>query len=142
MIAWTPVPDPVAWPLAKPIMHNGVQYDTLTIGAPTSEDVLKASAVPGASGLDVTLRMIESASKEHVPYDVLKKQPQWFNQQISDYMEEFVGAPAPDPLETWRRQRREAQLAEIKAKADADTAAKAAEEAALAAAETARARAS
>ena len=75
MIAWTPVPDPVAWPLAKPIMHNGVQYDTLTIGAPTSEDVLKASAVPGASGLDVTLRMIESASmsaaRERRAYSVI-----------------------------------------------------------------------
>ena len=142
MAEWTPVPDPVAWPLAKPTMHNGVQYDTLTIGAPTSEDVLKASAVPGASGLDVTLRMIESASKEHVPYDVLKKQPHWFNQQISDYMEEFVGAPAPDPLETWRRNRREAQLAEMIAKAEADAKAKAAREAALAAAEIARAPAS
>ena len=118
MIAWTPVPDPVAWPLPRPMAHNGVQYETLTIGAPTSEDVLKASAVPGASGLDVTLRMIESASNEHVPYDVLKKQPHWFNQQISDYMEEFVGAPAPDPLETWRRDRHEARL--VKAKSDAD----------------------
>ena len=47
--------------------------------------------------------MVESASAENVPYDVLKKQPHWFNQQISDYLEEFVGAPAPDPLETWRR---------------------------------------
>lgn len=96
-------------------MHNGIHFEKLTIGAPTSEDVLKASAVQGASGLDVTLRMIESASAEHVPYDVLKQQPHWFNQQISDYMEEFVGAPAPDPLETWRRQRREAQQAEAEA---------------------------
>ena len=141
----TPVPDPVSWPLAagrwplaKPMAHNGVQYDTLTIGAPTSEDVLKASAVPGASGLDVTLRMIESASKEHVPYDVLKKQPHWFSPQISDYMEEFVGAPAPDPLKTWRRNRREAQRADMKAKADAGAEARIAQEAALAAAEIAR----
>ena len=57
-------------------------------------------------------------------------------------MEEFVGAPAPDPLETWRRNRREAQLAEMIAKADADAKAKAAQEAALAAAETVRAPAS
>jgi hypothetical protein len=71
--------------------------------------------------------MIESASAEHVPYDVLKKQPHWLNQQISDYMEEFVGAPAPDPLEAWRRARREAQVAEIKARAAAE--AKAAQQA-------------
>ena len=75
----------------------------------------------------MTLRMIESASAEHVPYDVLKKQPHWLNQQISDYMEEFVGAPAPDPLESWRVARRAAQLAEVKALAEAE--AKAAEQA-------------
>ena len=125
MVEWTPVPEPQAWTLPKPITHGGIQYLTLTIGAPTSEDVLKATAVQGASGLEVTLRIIESASAEHVPYDVLKKQPQWFNQQISDYMEEFVGAPAPDPLEAWRTARREAQIAEMKARADAE--AKAAE---------------
>jgi hypothetical protein len=42
-------------------------------------------------------------------------------------MEEFVGAPAPDPLESWRVARRAAQLAEVKALAEAD--AKAAEQA-------------
>ena len=57
-------------------------------------------------------------------------------------MEEFVGAPAPDPLETWRRNRREAQLAEMIAKAEADAKAKAAREAALTAAEIARAQVS
>jgi hypothetical protein len=126
-IAWTPVPEPQSWPLAKPMMHGGIHYATVTLGAPTSEDVLKATAVSGASGLDVTLRMIESASAEHVPYDVLKKQPHWLNQQIADYMEEFVGAPAPDPLESWRRARRDAQVAEIVARAEAE--AKAAEQA-------------
>jgi hypothetical protein len=125
MTEWIPVPEPQTWTLPKPTTHGGIQYLTLTLGAPTSEDVLKATAVQGASGLEVTLRIIESASAEHVPYDVLKKQPQWFNQQVSDYMEEFVGAPAPDPLEAWRTARREAQLAELKARADAE--AKAAE---------------
>ena len=137
-IEWTPVPEPQSWPLPKPMMHGGIHYATVTLGAPTSEDVLKATAVSGASGLDVTLRMIESASAEHVPYDVLKKQPHWLNQQIADYMEEFVGAPAPDPLESWRRTRREAQVAEIAARAEAE--AKAAEQArALTAAAEARA---
>jgi len=79
----------------------------------------------------VTLRMVESASAENVPYDVLKKQPHWFNQQISDYLEEFVGAPAPDPLETWRRQRREAMAAELKARAEAEAFTKAEEAKAL-----------
>ena len=125
MTAWTPVPEPITWTLPKPVMHGGVRYETLTMSAPTSEDVLKATAVQGASGLEVTLRIIESASAEHVPYDVLKQQPQWFNQQVSDYMEEFVGAPAPDPLEAWRTARREAQVAELRARAEAE--AKAAE---------------
>ena len=26
MIPWTPVPEPQAWPLPKPMMHNGVHY--------------------------------------------------------------------------------------------------------------------
>ena len=86
MIPWTPVPEPIEWPLPKPATFNGIHYAKLTIGAPTSEDVLKATSVSGASGMDVTLRMIESASAERIPYDVLKKQPHWFNQQISDYM--------------------------------------------------------
>jgi len=90
---------------------------------------LKATAVHGASGLDVTLRMLESASAEHVPYDVLKVQPHWFNQQIADYLEEFVGAPAPDPLESWRAARRmalrvaaEKEILEAQAQAKADAA--------------------
>ena len=132
MIPWTPVPEPQEWTLPKPMMLNGVHYAKLTIGAPTSEDVLKATAVSGASGMDVTLRMIESASAENIPYDVLKKQPHWFNQQISDYMEEFVGAPAPDPLESWRRARRDAMAAELKARAEAEALTKAEEARALA----------
>lgn len=124
---WTPVPEPITWNLPKPGMCNGMRYDTLTVGAPTSEDVLKATAVHGATGLDITLRMVESASAEHVPYDVLKKQPHWFNQQVADYLEEFVGTPAPDPLEKWRTARRKAALAQAEAeKLEAEEAAKAA----------------
>jgi len=129
---WVPVPEPIVWTLPKPLMSGGMQYTQITVGAPTSEDVLKATAIHGATGLDVTLRMLESASAEHVPYDVLKKQPHWFNQQIADYLEEFVGAPAPGPLESWRAARRqalrveaerEALEAEAQAKADALSAA-------------------
>ena len=129
MTEWVPVPEPIVWTLPKPQMHGGLQYTTLTVGAPTSEDVLKATAVHGATGLDVTLRMLESASAEHVPYDVLKVQPHWFNQQIADYLEEFVGAPAPDPLESWRTARRmalrvaaEKEILEAQAQAKADAA--------------------
>jgi hypothetical protein len=56
---------------------------------------------------------------------VLKVQPHWFNQQIADYLEEFVGAPAPDPLESWRAARRAAVLAEAaREAAEAEAAAK------------------
>lgn len=129
MTEWVPVPEPIVWTLPKPQMSGGLQYTTLTVGAPTSEDVLKATAIHGATGLDVTLRMLESASAEHVPYDVLKVQPHWFNQQIADYLEEFVGAPAPDPLERWRAARRmtlrvaaEREILEAQAQAKADAA--------------------
>jgi hypothetical protein len=115
MSTWTPVPEPVSWPLPKPLAQGGISYATVTVGAPTAEDILKATAVRGASGFDVTLRLIESASAEHVPYDVLKKQPTWLIQQISDYVEEFAGAPAPDPLESWRAARRAALAAEAAA---------------------------
>jgi hypothetical protein len=135
MTTWIPVPEPQAWTLPKPLTVGGLRYETVTMSAPTSEDVLKATAVPGAAGLDVTLRIIASASAEHVPYDVLKKQPHWFNQQISDYMEEFVGSPAPDPLEAWRTARREVHLAELKAAAEAEAAADALAKALTAAAE-------
>jgi hypothetical protein len=130
---WIPVPEPISWPLPKPQMSGGMHYATLTVGAPTSEDVLKATAIHGATGLDVTLRMVESASAEHVPYDVLKVQPHWFTQQVSDYIEGFAGAPAPDPLESWRVARRKALLAQAAAEAlEAEALAKA--QAALAAA--------
>ncbi len=112
MSSWLPVPEPVSWTLPRPITQNSLSYTTVTMGAPTSEDILKATAVRGASGVDVTLRMIESASAEHVPYDVLKKQPSWLIKQIADYTEEFEATPAPDPLETWRTARRATQTTE------------------------------
>jgi hypothetical protein len=133
---WKDPPEPVAWTLRnkdKPgqaIMHGGLAYTTVTVGAPTSADVLKATAVQGASGLERTLRMVSAASVEQVPFEVLAAQPQWLTMQISDYMDEFAGIPAPDPLEAWRTARREARAAE--AKAEAAEAAKAAAEAAKA----------
>ena len=124
---WIAVPEPVTWKLPKPGMSGGLQYDTLTVGAPTSANVLKASAVHGASGLDITLRMIEATSAENVPYEVLAQQPHWFNQQVADYFEEFTGTPAPDPLGKWRTERRKAALVQAAAEAlEAEATAKAA----------------
>jgi len=124
-ILWQPPPEPITWTLPKPTVHAGMRYDSVKLGAPTTEDVLKATAVRGAAPLEVTLRIIESASA--VPYDVLKQQPHWFNQQIADYLEEFVGAPAPDPLETWRAARRAAEKAAAEQEAaEAEAASKAA----------------
>jgi hypothetical protein len=111
-VDWTPVPEPVTWTLPKPATEGGLSYSTVTMSAPTAGDILKATAVRGASGVDVTLRLIEAASAEHVPYEVLKKQPSWLIQQISEYTEEFAGAPAPDPLESWRTARCTVQTAE------------------------------
>jgi hypothetical protein len=108
---WTPVPEPVTWTLPKPLPSGGLTYATVTVGAPTAGDIMAATAVSGASGVDVTLRMIEAASAEHVPYEVLKQQPSWLIEQISDYFGEFLGAPAPDPLEAWRDARRAATAA-------------------------------
>ncbi len=108
---WTPVPEPITWTLPRPLEHGGLTYTTITIGAPTGEDILKATAVRGATGLDVLCRVIEAASAEHVPYDVLKKQPEWLLTQISGYIDEFAGTPAPDPLEAWRTARQVAAVA-------------------------------
>jgi hypothetical protein len=130
MSNWIAPPEPMEFLLPKPLMAGGMKYTQVTVGAPTTEDVLKATAVKGAAGLDVTLRMVESASAEQVPYEVLKKQPHWFNQQVADYFEEFLGVPAPDPLESWRSARRVALRAQVLAEeAEAAAAAKALAEA-------------
>jgi hypothetical protein len=111
-MAWIPVPEPQVWQIAAPANSGGMRYATVTLVAPTAEDIMKATAVSGASGMDVTLRMIESVSLEHVPYDVLKRLPGWQIIQMSDYMDAFGGAPDPDPLEAWRKAKREAAAAD------------------------------
>jgi len=120
MIAWTPVPEPVTWTMPAPISGDGgLTYATVTLRAPSGEDVLKAMAIPGASNADITHRLIESVSAEHVPYDVVKKLPWWMITQMSDYMDSFLGAPLPDPLEAWRTARAAAALAAASAAAAA-----------------------
>ena len=102
---WIPVPEPVTWTLPTPLAFNGMSYGSVTLRAPTGADILKATAVRGAAGMDVTLRLIEAVSAEHVPYDALKTLPAYLVMQMSDYMDEFAGTPAPDPLAAWRAAR-------------------------------------
>ena len=111
MTDWIPVPEPMTWQLAKPLSHNGLSYGSVTLRAPSAADILKATAIPGAVGMDVTLRLIEAVSAEHVPYDLLKALPAYLIMQMSDYLDEFAGTPAPDPLEAWRAARRQAARA-------------------------------
>jgi len=103
-ILWQPPPEPITWTLPKPMVHAGMRYDSVKLGAPTSEDVLKATAVRGAAPLEVTLRIIESASA--VPYDVLKQQPHWFNQQIADYLRRSWARQPPTFGDLARRETR------------------------------------
>ena len=106
MSDWIDVPEPITWTLREPMMHNGVSYATITLRAPTGEDMMKASAVRGASNIEVVHRLVETVSG--VPYDVLKKIPEWMTSQMASYFDEFAGQPMPDPLEQWRKDRREA----------------------------------
>jgi len=104
-VSWIPIPEPVTWNLAAPLSHNGMNYSTVTLRAPTGADILKATAIRGASSLDTTLRLIEGVSGERIPYDALKTLPAWLVMQMGDYMDEFMGTPAPDPLVAWRAAR-------------------------------------
>lgn len=118
---WTPVPEPVTWTMPVPIADGGLTYTKVTLRAPTGEDIMKATAIQGASGTDVAHRLVEVVSG--VPYNVVKKLPWWQIQQMSGYMDEFAGAPAPDPLEQWRTDRRAAARAEAAAEIAAAAAA-------------------
>jgi hypothetical protein len=95
---WAPPPGPVTWELDPPLKHNGGTYVAVTLRAPTAGDVLKATAVRGASGMEVTLRMISSISGEGVPYEALLLLPAWMVDQMSGYLDSFNGAPPPLPL--------------------------------------------
>lgn len=111
MSNWTPPPEPVTWTLPKPIDHNGVRYTTVTLRAPLVEDVLKASALQGASPYDMTRRLIAAVSVEQLPDDVALKIPDWMAGQMSGYLDSFAGAPEPVPLEEWRAAMRAAAAA-------------------------------
>jgi hypothetical protein len=118
-VSWTPPPEPLEWPLVKPVDFGGMKYVSALLRAPTGEDVMKATAIPGVTGVDQQHHLIAAVSG--VPYDVLKMQPYWLIRKMSDYFDEFMGAPAPDPLESWRKARREAAMAEAQAAAKVTT---------------------
>lgn len=95
---WTLPPEPVTWHLHAPLSHGNATYSEVTIRCPTAGDVMKASAVRGASGMDVTLRLIAEINAEGIPYDALRGLPHWVVDQMSNYIDSFLGAPPPIPL--------------------------------------------
>lgn len=95
---WSPPPEPVTWELPRPLVFGTATYPTITLRAPTAGNVLKATAVRGVSGMEVTLRLIAAISGEGVPYEALLDLPSWVCDQMSEYLDSFNGAPAPAPL--------------------------------------------
>ncbi len=110
-MTWIAPPEPMTWPLAVPLQLGSASYPTVTLRAPTAGDVLKATSVSGASGIDVTLRLISTVSVEQVPYEALRSLPAYIVEQMGLYLDVFGGAPLPDPLEAWRVARAEAAKA-------------------------------
>jgi hypothetical protein len=115
MNTWNPVPEPVTWSLQAPVEFNGVRYSTVTLRAPTGDEVLKAASLPGSSGYEISLRLIGEVSAEQMPYEAVRKLPVWLTGKMTDYFDSFAGAPDPDPLEAWRTARREAAQAKATA---------------------------
>ena len=95
---WHPPPEPVTWDLAKPLAFGSATYASITLRAPTAGDVLKATAVRGSGGIEITLRMVANISAEGVPYEALLGLPAWVVDQMSQYLDSFSGAPLPLPL--------------------------------------------
>jgi hypothetical protein len=96
-MAWTAPPEPVVWTI-KPVAYGGTTYTTITLRAPAAGDIIKATAVPGQSGLATALRLISAISGETIPYEALLSVPAWQIEQMSQYFESFSGSPLPDPL--------------------------------------------
>ena len=107
MSEWISPPEPMAWVLPRPLQHGQNSYASVTLRAPTAGDILKASAIPGATAFDMTLRLISAISLEGVPYDALLGVPAYLIEQMSAYLDMFGGAPLPDPLEQWRSEQAE-----------------------------------
>jgi hypothetical protein len=108
MTDWIAPPDSMTWTLQKPVEFAGATYPAITLRSPTVAETLKATAVRSATNLEATCRLIGIVSAEGIPYEAIILLPTWLIEQMSGYMDAFAGAPAPDPLEQWYQQRREA----------------------------------
>ena len=95
---WIPPPEPVTWELVPPVSFGSTTYTAVTLRSPTAGNLLKATAVPGESGVQVTMRLIAAISAEGIPYEALLQVPSWQIEQMSSYFEMFNGAPLPGPL--------------------------------------------
>lgn len=109
---WVPPPEFVPWTLPAPVAFSGVTYATVTLRAPTAQDVLKAADIQGASGMQITLRLISAVSVEAVPYEALVTLPAYLVDQMGAYLDLFGGAPLPGPLVEWQAARIAAAKAE------------------------------
>jgi hypothetical protein len=96
-IEWKPPPATMTWTLSDPPRVGTMTYPQITMRAPRVGEVMKATAVPGATNLEVSLRLIETVSAEQIPYAALLEVPAWIVDQIGRYMESFSRAPMPTP---------------------------------------------
>lgn len=64
------------WTFPAPVIVEEVRYTSLTLRAPTGEDVCQAVALAGAAaGIDMLLCLIAAASVERVPRDAITQLP-------------------------------------------------------------------
>jgi hypothetical protein len=95
---WQAPPPEVTWDLNPPIVLGVATFRAITLRAPLGEDVLKATAVRGASNMEVTMRLIATINAEGIPFEAVVKLPAWIIEQMSGYIDSFGGAPPPLPL--------------------------------------------
>jgi Phage tail assembly chaperone proteins, E, or 41 or 14 len=115
---WEPVPEPMTWALPAPISYGSKAYTEITLRAPTSGQLEQAQE-EAKTNLQVMQALIEAVSG--VPIDVVKQVPDWMTAQMAAYFEEFHGAPAPGPLDQWRKRRAAREKANVEAAASSST---------------------
>jgi hypothetical protein len=99
---WQAPPPSVTWDLNPPIALGVASFSAITLRAPLGEDVLKATAIRGASNMEVTMRLIAAINAEGIPYEAVVKLPAWIIEQMGTYIDSFGGAPPPLPLRVTR----------------------------------------
>jgi hypothetical protein len=103
MADWIAPPAQVTWAFDPPLVANAQTYPQATLHAPCGADVLKATAIQGSSGLEVTARLCAILSVEGVPFEAMITAPSWQLEQMSNYVDSFNSAPLPGPLEDYRK---------------------------------------